>query len=36
VISGRCPGVVASLNEGGDEILTFFRFPREQWKLASG
>jgi putative transposase len=28
----RCPGVVASLNEGGDEILTFFRFPREQWK----
>jgi putative transposase len=28
----RCPGVVASLGEAGDELLTFFRFPRAQWK----
>ena len=28
----RCPGVVTSLREGGDELLTFFRFPRAQWK----
>jgi putative transposase len=28
----RCPGVVASLREGGDELLTFFRFPKGQWK----
>jgi putative transposase len=28
----RCPGVVASLREGGDELLTFFRFPKMQWK----
>jgi len=28
----RCPGVVTSLWEGGDELLTFFRFPRAQWK----
>ena len=28
----RCPGVVASLREGGDELLTFFRFPKVQWK----
>jgi transposase-like protein len=28
----RCPGVVASLAEGGDELLTFFAFPAEQWK----
>jgi putative transposase len=27
-----CPGVVASLREGGDELLTFFRFPKAQWK----
>jgi transposase-like protein len=27
-----CPGVVASLEEGGDELLTFFAFPPEQWK----
>src|SRR5438552_683359 len=27
-----CPGVVASLWEGGDELLTFFRFPKAQWK----
>src|SRR4030095_16475625 len=28
----RCPGVVASLREGGDELLTFFTFPQAQWK----
>ncbi len=28
----RCPGVVTSLREGGDELLTFFRFPTAQWK----
>jgi len=27
-----CAGVVASLEEGGDELLTFFSFPRDQWK----
>ena len=27
-----CPGVVASLDEAGDELLTFFAFPTEQWK----
>ena len=30
--SKRCPGVVASLREGGDELLTFFTFPKAQWK----
>ena len=28
----RCPGVVTSLREGGDELLTFFTFPKAQWK----
>src|SRR5207249_1801652 len=28
----RCPGVVTSLREGGDELLTFFTFPKGQWK----
>ena len=28
----RCPGVVTSLREGGDELLTVFRFPKVQWK----
>ena len=28
----RCPGVVRSLAEGGDELLTFFRYPKGQWK----
>jgi len=28
----RCPAVVASLREGGDELLTFLAFPRAQWK----
>jgi transposase-like protein len=28
----RCPGVARSLAEGGHELLTFFRFPKAQWK----
>jgi putative transposase len=28
----RCPGVVTSLREGGDELMTFFSFPKAQWK----
>jgi putative transposase len=28
----RCPGVLTSLREGGDELLTFFSFPKAQWK----
>jgi putative transposase len=28
----RCPGVVTSLREGGEELLTFFQFPKAQWK----
>lgn len=28
----RCPGVARSLAEGGPELLTFFRFPKPQWK----
>lgn len=28
----RGEGVVKSLLEGGDELLTFFRYPQEQWK----
>jgi putative transposase len=27
-----CPGVVRSLDEAGDELLTFFSFPSSQWK----
>jgi putative transposase len=30
--SKHCPGVVTSLREGGDELLTFFGFPKAQWK----
>ena len=30
--SARCPGVVRSLQEGGEELLTFFQFPTSQWK----
>ncbi len=30
--SKRCPGVVASLREGRDELLTFLTFPKTQWK----
>jgi transposase-like protein len=28
----RCPGVLKSLQEGGAELLTFFSFPKAQWK----
>src|SRR2546430_2525410 len=28
----RCPAVVTSLREGGGELLTFFTFPKAQWK----
>lgn len=27
-----CSGVVRSLEEGGDELLTYFTFPKSQWK----
>lgn len=27
-----CPAVVESLEEAGDQLLTFFRFPKSQWK----
>src|SRR5262249_52757205 len=27
----RCPGAVTSLREGGDELLSFFGFPKAQW-----
>jgi len=27
-----CPGAVESLREGGEELLTYFRFPKSQWK----
>jgi transposase-like protein len=30
--NARCPGVVRSLQEGGEELLTFFQFPKRQWK----
>jgi transposase-like protein len=28
----RCPAVVESLKEAGDELFTFVRFPQSQWK----
>ena len=28
----RCPAVVTSLEEGGEELLTYFRFPATQWR----
>ena len=28
----RCPAVIASLEEAGDELFTFVRFPIAQWK----
>jgi putative transposase len=28
----RCAGAVESLNEAGDDLLTFYSFPKEQWK----
>ena len=30
--TARCPGVVRSLQDGGEELLTFFQFPTRQWK----
>jgi putative transposase len=30
--TSRCPGVVRSLQEGGEELLTFFQFSKRQWK----
>jgi transposase-like protein len=30
--SKPCPAVVKSLEEGDEELLTFFAFPREQWR----
>jgi len=32
--SKRCPGVVTSLRKDGDKLLTFFTFPKAQWKAA--
>ena len=28
----RCPSVVTSLRDGGNELFTFFTFPKAQWK----
>jgi putative transposase len=28
----RCPAVIESLKEAGEELFTFLRFPRAQWK----
>ncbi|MFQ5745485.1 MAG: IS256 family transposase [Acidobacteriota bacterium] len=28
----RCPAVVASLEEAGEELFTFLRYPRSQWR----
>ena len=28
----RCPPVIASFDEAGDELFTFTRFPKSQWK----
>jgi putative transposase len=30
--SERCPGVARRLAEGDEELLTFFHFPKAQWK----
>jgi hypothetical protein len=30
--ASRCPGVVRSLQEGGDQLLTFFQYFKRQWK----
>jgi transposase-like protein len=30
--SKDCPGVVRSLDEAGEELLTFYRYPVSQWK----
>jgi transposase-like protein len=29
----ECPNVVASLHEAGDELLTFYRYPKTLWKM---
>lgn len=29
---GLCEGVVTSLHEAGTQLLTFYRYPRQQWK----
>ena len=31
--SKRCPGVVKSLREAGDELLTFYKYPESMWKM---
>ena len=28
----RCPAVISSFDEAGDELFTFLRFPPSQWK----
>lgn len=28
----RCPGVAASLREAGEDLLTFLKFPKSQWR----
>jgi len=28
----QCPGVAASLEEAGENLLTFYRFPESQWR----
>jgi transposase-like protein len=30
--SKSCPAVVESLEEAGDQLLTFYRFPKSQWR----
>ncbi len=30
----RCPGVVRSLREGGEEPLTLLQFPKRQWRTS--
>jgi transposase-like protein len=32
-VDAALPGGVRSLQEGGEELLTFFRFPNRQWKM---
>ncbi len=27
----QCPGVATSLEEAGEELLTFYQFPESQW-----
>jgi hypothetical protein len=31
-VAARCPAVISSLEEAGDELFTFTRFPVAQWK----